>query len=329
MQNAFRALTLVVPAAVLGALLVACGAGTSGPVAGTVALSPPLAWQVTTGSSTAQEAIQGLEYYPNSLTIDAGDTVVWTFPSGEPHTVALLAAGQDVSALPAPNSPAAQVPAGSSTYDASTFTSSGFVLLGGTYSLKFTKPGTYKVYCLIHQPEMVQTITVQPTGAAYPQLQNSVTAQAQAAITADLALGQQSLLLFPYPIGGTHLVAGISPGLAVGQPSTATVLRFLDGNTLSSSTATVPVGTTVVWTNQSNNEPHTVTFAPTGQPFPTLNPFSPPSGASTYDGTALVNSGVLLPGMSFSLTFTRTGTYTYHCIFHDDTENMIGTLVVQ
>ena len=47
-----------------------------------------------------------------------------------------------------------------------------------------------------------------------------------------------------------------------------------------------------------------------------------------YDGTTLVNSGVLGPTQSFSLKFTKAGTYTYHCIFHDDTENMIGTVVV-
>jgi plastocyanin len=170
-------------------------------------------------------------------------------------------------------------------------------------SLKFTKPGVYEVYCLIHQPEMVQTITVQAAGTPYPQTQSTISAQAQAGIAADLALGQQSVLLFPYPKGGPHLVAGISPGLASGTPSTATVMRFLIGDTLSSTAATVPVGTTVVWTNQSNNEPHTVTFAPVGQPFPTIDPFSPPSGGSTYDGSTLVNSGVLGLGQSFSLTF--------------------------
>jgi plastocyanin len=321
----FRTLKLCLPSAVLSTLVIACGPGS----VSTVHLPGPTAWQVTTGASTGQEAIQGLEYYPSGLTIDAGDTVVWTFPTGEPHTVSIPAAGQAASTLPAPNSPAAQAPAGGSTYDGSAFTSSGFVLLGKTYTLKFTTPGTYKVYCLIHQPEMVQTITVQPAGTPYPQTQSAVTVQSQTAMAADLALGEQSLLQFPYPPGGTHLVAGIAPGLAVGAPATASVLRFLDGDTLSSSTATVSVGTTVVWTNQSNNEPHTVTFAPVGQPFPTLNPFSPASGGSTYDGSTLVNSGVLFPGMSFSLTFTKAGTYTYHCIFHDDTENMIGTLIVK
>jgi plastocyanin len=59
-----------------------------------------------------------------------------------------------------------------------------------------------------------------------------------------------------------------------------------------------------------------------------LDPFSPPSGGNTYNGTTLVNSGVMNPGSSFALKFTTAGTYTVHCIFHDDTENMIGTVVV-
>lgn len=60
-----------------------------------------------------------------------------------------------------------------------------------------------------------------------------------------------------------------------------------------------------------------------------MSPFSPASGPRSYDGTQPVNSGVLFPGQSFSLTFTKAGTYTYHCLFHDDTEHMVGTIVVQ
>lgn len=91
---------------------------------------------------------------------------------------------------------------------------------------------------------------------------------------------------------------------------------------------TIDAGDSVTWQYPAG-EPHTVTFAPVGAPFPTMDPFSPPSGGSSYDGSALVNSGPLFGGQSFSLTFTKAGTYTYHCLFHDDTENMIGTVVVQ
>jgi len=288
----------------------------------------PQGWRVQTGGSSSAEALQGLNFYPSSvLTIDAGDTVTWSFPSGEAHTVTLLAAGQ---ATPPPASdPNVAKPAGGNTYDGNTYTSSGFKLLGANYSLQFTKAGTYKVYCLIHQPEMEMTIVVQAAGASYPHPQSFYDAAATTALGSDLAAAAASVTSFPYAPGGLHLAAGIAPGPVTGASTTGTVLRFLSTGDVTNQTTTVPVGSTVTWTNLANNEPHTVTFAPVGQPFPKLDPFSPPTGGNTYDGTTLVNSGLLLPGQSFSATFPKAGTYTYHCLLHDDTGGMISTLVVQ
>ena len=51
-------------------------------------------------------------------------------------------------------------------------------------------------------------------------------------------------------------------------------------------------------------------------------------------GTGYANSGVLLPPMSpqgphtYSLTFTKPGTYTYWCVVHVPV-GMRGTVVVQ
>jgi plastocyanin len=233
------------------------------------------------------------------------------------------------SSPPPPTDPSVAQPAGGSTYDGTTYTSSGFVLGGGTYSLTFPKAGTYNVYCLIHGG-MTQKIVVQNAGSAYPQTQSTLDSQASAAEQNDLQIAATSLTQFPYTSGGAHIAAGISNGLAsANPPPSSTVVRFLNGNALTDTTATVAVGTTVTWTNLSSNFPHTITFGVAGQAFPQMNPFSPPSGPASYDGTQMVNSGVLMPGQSFSLTFTKAGTYTYHCLFHDDTENMIGTIVVQ
>ncbi len=316
---------LLMPFAAATALIIAgCGGQTSA----TTPRRPltPYGWHVIVGASTSQEAIQGLDYYPAALTVDAGDTVTWSFPTAEVHTVTLLGAGQ--ATPPPPNDPSAPAPAGSSTYDGSAFTSSGFLAGGATYALTFTKPGTYKVYCLTHQPEQTATITVQQAGAAYPQTQAAYDAQAQSAENADLAAGTASVTSFPYTAGGPHIAAGLAPGHSSGPPATSTVLRFLDTSSLSTGPVDVAVGTTVTWTNQSNNEPHDVVFPPAGQtPPPTLSPFSPPSGGATYDGTTLVDSGVIMPGQNFALTFTRAGTYKYYCLFHDD-DGMIATIVV-
>jgi plastocyanin len=209
------------------------------------------------------------------------------------------------------------------------YTSSGFVLGGHTYSLTFPKPGTYKVYCLIHGG-MVQTIAVQNAGAPYPQTQAQLDASASSAEQNDLQIATTAVTQFPFTPGGAHIAAGISNGLAgANPPPMSSVVRFLNGPSLTATSATVAVGTTVTWTNLSSNFPHTVTLGVAGQAFPQMNPFSPPSGPASYDGTQMVNSGVLMPGQSFSLTFTKAGTYTYHCLFHDDTENMVGTIVVQ
>lgn len=302
------------------------GSSTTTPAAGPIG---PQAFKIVAGGSMSMEAVQTLRFYPSSLTIDAGDSVTWSFPSGEPHTVTLLGPR---TALPPPNDPTVAAPAGGTRYDGTTYTSSGFKLLGGSYTLTFPTPGTFLYTCLLHGSlagGMNGTITVQPAGAAYPASNGTAISGAAAAQAADLALGANAVALFPFTAGGPHLVAGIAPGLVAAPPAPSTVLRFLDGPTLSSTTVTVHVGDTVTWTNESNNEPHTVTLAPAGAPFPTLNPFSPPSGGNVYDGTTLVNSGVLMPGSSFSVQFTKAGTYTYHCLFHDDTENMIGTVIVQ
>jgi plastocyanin len=67
---------------------------------------------------------------------------------------------------------------------------------------------------------------------------------------------------------------------------------------------TVPVGTTVTWTN-SDAIPHTAT-----------------------SDTAVWDSGVLGPGQSFSFTFANAGTFPYHCTIHG-AASMSGTIVVQ
>ncbi len=319
-----RTLFLAFLALAAAAAATACNGSSSSPPS--VRAPFAHAWNVTAGASAAQQAVQGLEFYPASLTIDAGDTVQWSFPTAEIHTVTFLAAGQ--ATPPPPTDPSASAPAGGTVYDGSAYTSSGFMAGGATYALTFPKPGTYKYWCTVHVPEMVGTIVVQPAGSAYPSAQSAYDAQAQTAENADLSAGAASVSLFPYAAGGTHLAAGISPGKLGGPSATSTVLRFLDTMTMSDQHVDVAAGTTVTWTNLANNEPHDVVFPPAGAtPPPTLSPFSPPSGGTTYDGTALVNSGVIPPGASFSLTFTKAGTYTYYCLFHA-ADGMVGTVTV-
>jgi plastocyanin len=72
----------------------------------------------------------------------------------------------------------------------------------------------------------------------------------------------------------------------------------------SPATTTIKVGMTVVWTNASST-PHTST--------------SDAGSAVTWD------SGLINTGSTFSFTFTRAGTFAYHCNVH---AYMHGSIVV-
>jgi plastocyanin len=63
----------------------------------------------------------------------------------------------------------------------------------------------------------------------------------------------------------------------------------------------ISVGTTVFWTN-NDTVTHTVT-----------------ADQGAFD------SGDLSPGNTFSFTFSKAGTYPYHCNIHS---SMVGTIVV-
>jgi plastocyanin len=267
--------------------------------------------------------MQAFDYYPNAITIDVGDAITFTDQVTEPHTVSIPPAG----AMPPPGPP--QPPVGGTTFDGTAYISSGFLSPNQNYTVTFTKAGTYKVYCLIHQPEMQGTIVVQPAGTPYPKDQSQYLSESSADLTLDLGDASNSVATFPYASGGLHLAAGIAPGLAAGPPAQSTVMRFLNDKTLGSQplNVTVPLGGTVTWTNQSNNAPHTISFPIAGQAPPPGPPDAPPFGLPVYDGTAYVNSGPINPGGSFSLTFTHVGTYTYYCRFHSP-EGMIGTVTV-
>ncbi|MHB8648363.1 MAG: IPT/TIG domain-containing protein [Thermomicrobiales bacterium] len=73
---------------------------------------------------------------------------------------------------------------------------------------------------------------------------------------------------------------------------------------------TIPVGTKVTWTN---NDPSPIQHTATSDPAV----------------TPAFNSGPLIHGASFSLTFNQTGVFPYHCFFHGNPGlGMHGTITV-
>ncbi|MBA3823864.1 MAG: cupredoxin domain-containing protein [Ktedonobacterales bacterium] len=63
----------------------------------------------------------------------------------------------------------------------------------------------------------------------------------------------------------------------------------------------VPIGTTVTWTN-GDDAPHSVTF-----------------------NNGMADSGLFKKGQTYQYTFTKAGTFTYHCTVHP---GMVGRVVV-
>ncbi|MDQ2743512.1 MAG: hypothetical protein M3Z66_14640, partial [Chloroflexota bacterium] len=71
---------------------------------------------------------------------------------------------------------------------------------------------------------------------------------------------------------------------------------------------------------------HTVTFlSGAAQPAPISQQAATPAGGTTYNGTGVVNSGIVPPGRSFTLSFTAAGTFPYVCLLHP---GMRGVVVV-
>jgi plastocyanin len=226
------------------ALVVALGvvAALAGAPAAAAQGTGPTTWHVQVGGQTPDMGIQGMGYYPGTITIDVGDTVTWTIASAEPHTITFLSGAQPL----APTSPQALAPAGGSTYDGTGFVSSGLLFQGKTYSLTFTKPGTYTYVCTIH-PGMQGTVVVQPAGTPYPHDQAWYDAEGQQQLQSDLETGRQAEAGFqvttaPGPDGTT--IYRVAAGVGTMQ---ASVARFLPG------TLTVRVGDQVVWTTRCSS----------------------------------------------------------------------------
>src|SRR5579883_1778903 len=137
-----------------------------------------------------------------------------------------------------------------------------------------------------------------------------------------LALFIAGLLLTLAACGGSVPAASAPPATPTATPTTApaptptpttapaatpTTASSSSGNSISianfafsPSSLTVKAGTKVTWTN-NDSVTHTVT-----------------------EGNGAFNSGDLAPGSSFSFTFSKAGTYSYHCSIHP---SMTATIV--
>jgi plastocyanin len=266
---------------------------------------------------------------PNAVTIPVGGTV--TFKSGwlEPHTVTFLGG----AATPAPSDPKAPVPTNPGqvvAYDGTTFLNSGFITSrDAAFQVSFPKAGTYPFICIIH-PGMAGTVTV---GSGTPSVQADLDAAAKKVFAdATVALKAEAAKLAANSVTQTKNADGTTTFKVTtvgGYVAPSDVQQFFPAN------MNVKIGDTVVFESKVPT-PHTVTFlGGTPAPFPPSleDPkiFGPtPAPATGYTGTGFVNSGVMgipFPVKSFSVTFSKAGTFPYICLLHVD-QGMGGTITV-
>lgn len=102
---------------------------------------------------------------------------------------------------------------------------------------------------------------------------------------------------------------GSTPTPAATSSGPAMAVSITNSGTFafSPATITIKVGTTVTWTN-TTGAPHTVTS----------------DDGTTFDSG--INTPIAANGGTFSFTFTKAGTFTYHCQIHPF---MKATVIVQ
>ena len=295
---------LVVPMTVSGAAVASDGSATS--------------WTVQVGAESGDQAMQGMAFLPSNVFINAGDTVNWAANSAEIHTVTFLAPGQSLDSMQPfdPSNPLELFPTPQTSYDG-TYTNSGVLTnvsnsgfpSATTYHLTFPSTGDFTYYCLVHGMVMTGVVHVRQAGTPYPFTQAQYDKQATAQVRATVRDGNV-LRAATLRLANQHTVfTGADNGSVM-------VMRFIRPN------VTIHVGDQITFTNNGMGAPHTVTFG--AEP---PNVFAPSGDPSAFAGGDL-NSGMMPPGSTFTVTFTKAGSFTYICGLHDYM-GMVGTVDVR
>jgi len=286
-------------------------------------------------------------FLPQKLTVQTGTTVNWSFTWPEPHMI-VLDNGLTPADLSGPEPPADSSPfdfdgVRKYVYSGEFF---GQQVNGPTFAIKFEKAGNYNIECLIH-PGMTGTVTVVDSGTADTQATADARSQSEyaTAITAmktaaDAKTAQPTKVTAQadgsklYQVDMLDQVAGVGGTFNYIQ-------QFFPA------AVNITAGDSVEWSNPTLNTVHTVTFNVdnSGLDPNTTDPFEVPPAVpanNVYDGgTEFVHSGILggssgdgpddpnsAPNpTTFTLKFSKAGSYSYICLLHGD-QGMTGTVNV-
>ncbi len=275
-------------------------------------------YSVIVGAENLSPASGVMAFFPATLRIHVGDTVLWKQNTHEIHTVTFLAGtDQPPLIIPAPDpfppgtlmlNPLVAFPTApqDGMYDGTTYANSGIMSTDPgdptQFSLTFTQQGTFAYLCIIHGVMMSGTIMVEPPSVNIPS-PAAVSAQAQLLIKQQIAratvLFGQAMAAVPAPQhnpdGTTNFTVLV--GWSQGQFD---LMGFFPGKLV------VHPGDTVTFMLSSINvAPHTISFL-NGFPdisfiIPVPNPLGPPF--------LLINPDVLNP-INPDLPLTRDMLYS-------------------
>jgi plastocyanin len=300
-------------------------------------------WQLQVGAQTADKAHQALAFLPNEIWIHSGDSVTWTFPANEVHTVTFLKPGQ---VRPNRFAGCPGVTPDFSVFDGTTTCVNSGVVSNSdalqsppTYTVVFPATGNFKLVCLAHA-NMTATVHVLASSTPLPYDQafyDQQAAQERADLLSDIMASAHS------HTGSNDIAAGVGHIKGNGGGTqTASVMRFMDG------TKVIHVGETVEWATAEAVTNHTITFGPEPDPLnqtpPSANVMKDSDGAlHAYlsSPSDAVHSGFItespqdriglaqapLSATRFRVTFTQPGIYKYKCVLHDEL-GMVGEIIV-
>jgi plastocyanin len=302
-------------------------------------------WHATAGAQNSDMGKQALAFLANELWVHAGDSITWTFPTAEIHTVTFLRPDQIRPPRPGAGGGCPGTTPDGSSFDGSTCVTSIELVNGQTYTVTFPTAGNFKLVCLVHN-NMTGAVHVLDSSEPLPHDQAFYDDQArkeQSQLLADGSRLEGRGTATAQQGSGNDVTVGIGEIVANGGGShTVSVMRFLQGSIV------VRVGDTVEWTNLDPVTPHTVTFGtePSGPP-------QPPSPGVTTDADGArhavltspsesVHSGFIIAAFQdriglaqaplsvtrFRVTFQSPGTFDYICALHDDL-GMTGRVIVK
>lgn len=305
-------------------------------------------WQLQVGAQNGNLAHQALAFLPNEIWIHVNDSITWTFPTDEVHTVTFLTLGQirPSRLVGCPGVPGGATP-DFSVFDGSACVNSGVLSNNSalpsppTYTVDFPATGNFKLVCLAH-PNMTATIHVLAMSTPLPHSQAFYDKEGDR--QADSLLSDPMISMHHHTHSG-DVTVGVGHIVGNGGGNqTLSVNRFFDA------TKVIHVGETVEWTTGEAVTNHTITFgaepAPAAQTAPSANVTIDPDGArhatisSTSDNVhsgfitqlpqdriGLAQAPLTAAATRFRVTFTAPGVYQYKCVLHDQL-GMVGEVIV-